>query len=101
MVALKQELKQDVLAVRNELDDLRKSIDSAWVEIDILKNENKSLKNQMASTASKNAKLNEEVSALKDRVIRQEDYSRRENLRFYNIPENLGESIKQCITKSQ
>ena len=56
MVALKQELKQDILAVRNELDDLRKSIDSAWVEIDILKNENKYLKNQVASTASKNAK---------------------------------------------
>ena len=99
MVALKQELKQDILAVRNELDDLRKSIDSAWVEIDILKNENKYLKNQVASTASKNAKLNEEVSALKDRVIRQEDYSRRENLRFYNIPENQGESIERCITK--
>ena len=99
MVALKQELKQDILAVRNELDDLRKSIDSTWVEIDILKNENKYLKNQVASTASKNAKLNEEVSALKDHVIRQEDYSRRENLRFYNMPENQGESIEQCITK--
>ena len=71
-------------------------IDSAWVEI---KKNNESLKDQMVSTASENAKLNEEVSALKDRVIRQEDYSRRENLRFYNIPENQGNSIQQCITK--
>ena len=74
-------------------------LNSAWVEIDILKNENKYLKNQVASTASKNAKLKEEVSAPKDCVIRQKDYSRRENLRFYNLPQNQGESNEQCIVK--
>lgn len=36
---------------------------------------------------------------MKSRVIKLEDYSRRENLRLYNIPENLGESIKECSRK--
>ena len=98
MSALKQELKQEILAVKSELNELRKSTDSAWVEIDALKKENESLKKQMGSTLSENAKLNK-VSAVKDRVIRQEDYSRRENLRFYNVSENQDESIEQCITK--
>ena len=99
MSALKQELKQEILAVKSELNELRKSTDSAWLEIDALKKENDSLKKQMGSTLSENAKLNKEVSAVKDRVIRQEDYSRRENLRFYNVSENQDESIEQCITK--
>ena len=99
MAALKQELKQDILAVRNELSELRKSIDSAWVEINTLKKENESLKKQMASMVSENTKLNEDINTLKNRVIKQEDYSRRENLRFYNIPENQSENTEQCIAK--
>ena len=58
-----------------------------------------SLKEQAASALTKNAKLNEEVSALKDRIIKQEDYSRRENLRFYNISENQGETDDKCVSK--
>ena len=43
--------------------------------------------------------MNEEVSALKDRIIKQEDYSRRENLRFYNISENQGETNEEFGSK--
>ena len=57
MSALKQDLKQEILAVKSELIELRKSTDSAWVEIDALKKENKSLNKQMGSTLSENAKL--------------------------------------------
>ena len=70
-----------------------------WVEINTLKKENESLKKQIASTVSENTKLNEDINTLKDRVIKQEDYSRRENLCFYNIPENQSENMEQCIAK--
>ena len=43
--------------------------------------------------------LSEAVNGLKDRVIKQEDYSRRENLRILNIPENQGETNEQCCDK--
>ena len=99
MTELKQELKQDILAIKNELDELKKSTESAWVEINTLKEENESIKKQMASTLSENAKLSEAVNGLKDRVIKQEDYSRRENLRILNIPENQGETNEQCCDK--
>ena len=36
---------------------------------------------------------------LKNRLIKLEDYSRRENLCFYNIPENPGESSVECSRK--
>ena len=99
MTELKQELKQDILAIKNELDELKKSTESAWVEINTLKEENEAIKKQMASTLSENAKLSEAVNGLKDRVIKQEDYSRRENLRILNIPENQGETNEQCCDK--
>ena len=99
MAALKLELKQDILAIKSDLHDLKKSADGAWKEIESLKEGNESLKEQAASALTKNAKLNEEVSALKDRIIKQEDYSRRENLRFYNISENQGETIEECVSK--
>ena len=99
MAALKLELKQDILAIKSDLNDLKKSVDGAWKDIESLKKENESLKEQAASALTKNAKLNEEVSALKDRIIKQEDYSRRENLRFYNISENQGETNEECVSK--
>lgn len=99
MAALKQECKQDILAIRNELNELKKSTESAWVEINTLKEENESLKKQMASTLSENVRLNEDVNGPRDGVIRQEDYSRRDNLRLYNIPENQDESTEQCRAK--
>ena len=72
-----------------------------WKDIGSLKKENESLKEQAASALTKNVKLNEEVSALKDRIIKQEYYSRRENLRirFYNISENQGETNEECVSK--
>ena len=53
----------------------------------------------MDDTLNKNCKLSEEVDALKGRLIKQEDYSRRENLRFYNIAEEPGETNEECFAK--
>ena len=41
----------------------------------------------------------EEVETLKDRAIKQEDYSRRENLRIINVPEGAEEDNKECVKK--
>ena len=84
---LKDELKGEIKTVRTELSEATKSLNAVWDEIKSLKNENLKLKEQCDNTAKENDKLNKEITILKDRIIKQEDYSRRENLRFYNIPE--------------
>ena len=101
LAALKRDFKQDISAVRSELGEVVKLIESASAEISALKKENESLKPQMATTLCKFTALKEEASGLKERVIRQEDYSRRENLRFYNITEDPNESIEQCKSKAK
>ena len=59
------------------------------------------LKQQLDSTAQENVKLKEVFNseALRVRIVKQEDYSRRENLRFYNIPESAQETNEDCVQK--
>ena len=97
--ALKEELKGEVKAVRTELCEATKSLTAVWEEVQSLKAENQMLKEQCNTTTKENDKLNKEIATLKNRVIKMEDYSRRENLRVYNIPENPGESIVECKRK--
>ena len=97
--ALKIELKGDIKSIRTELRDAVKSLNAAWVEINAIKEKNKYLQECLDSTMEENDKLKEEVGALTVRLVKQEDYSRRENLRFYNIPENPDEDNEECIQK--
>ena len=96
---LKEELKGEIQAVKSELREATKSLSAVWEEVQSLKQKNKDLQDQCDSTTRENNKLNEEISTLKNRLIKLEDYSRRENLRFYNIPENPGESNEECSRK--
>ena len=67
IAALKQELKNDIRVVKNELRDVSTSLDAAWVEVKLLKENNKSLQKHLDDTLNKNCKLSEEVDALKGR----------------------------------
>lgn len=97
--ASKDELKSEIQAVKSELSEVTKSLNAVWEEVQSLKQKNKDLQDQCDITTRENSKLNEEISILKNRLIKLEDYSRRENLRFYNIPENPGESSVECSRK--
>lgn len=46
-----------------------------------------------------NSKLSEEIYVLKGRSIKQDYYSSRENLRFYNIAEEHGDTNVECFAK--
>ena len=85
--------------MKSELSEVTKSLNAVWEEVQSLKQKNKDLQDQCDTTTRENIKLNEKMCALKHRVIKLEDYSRQENLRFYNIPENPGESSVECSRK--
>ena len=100
IAALKCELKEDIKSVRVELNDATKSLNAAWEEVSSLQEKNKILQQQqLDSTAEENVKLKEDFEALRVRIVKQEDYSRRENLRFNNIPESAQETNDDCIQK--
>ena len=99
IAALKHDLKDDIKAVREELNEATKSLNAAWEEVSSLQEKNRILQQQLDSTAEENVKLKEDFEALKVRIVKQEDYSRRENLRFYNIPESAQETNEECVQK--
>ena len=68
-------------------------------EVQSLKQKNKDLQDQCETTTRENSELNEEIGALKNHLIKLEDYSRRENLHFYSILKNPGESSVECSCK--
>ena len=99
IAALKCELKTDIKTVREELNEATKSLNAAWEEVSSLQEKNRILQQQLDSTAEENVKLKEDFEALRVRIVKQEDYSRRENLRFYNIPESAQETNEDCVQK--
>ena len=96
--ASKDELKSEIQAFKSELSG--KSLNAVWEEVQSLKQKNKDIQDQCDAATRENSKLNEKISTLKNRLIKLEDYSRRENLRLYNIPENPGENSVECSRKA-
>ena len=72
---------------------------AAWEEVESLKAKNKHLEDQVEGALQENCQLKKEVEILKDRVVKQEDYRRRENLRIINVPEEAEEDNKECVKK--
>ena len=97
--ALKSELQHEIRVVKKELREVSTLLEAAWVEVEMLKEKNALLDGQLQQTLQKNSNLSEEVRVLQERAIRQEDYSRRENLRFYNIPEDPEETNEENFAK--
>lgn len=115
---LRYELKEEIVGVKNNMAEMEKSVETAWavigeiqtqlkdvsdskeksdrdlesqqVEINRLKRNKLQMDNQRAEIDQLKMKLAEE----QEKVIALETYSRRENLRFMNIPEQTGEN---CI----
>ena len=114
---LRHELKEEIKGVKSTLTEVQKSLESAWNVIPDLRAESKShsdftttyqssldnVKSELAMTSLKNAKLETEIDALKvrfleeqEKVIALENYSRRENLLFMNVPEQTEQEGENC-----
>ena len=99
METLRCQMREDIEAMREELKEAIKSLSAAWEEVESLKAKNKHLEVQVEGALKENCQLKKEVEILKDRAVKQEDYSRRENLRIINVPEEAEEDNKECVKK--
>ena len=76
-----------------------KSLSAVWEEVESQREENKHLEEQVEGALKDYCQLKKEVEILKDRAVKQEDYSRKENLRIINVPEEPEEDKKECVKK--
>ena len=115
---LRHEIQEEIEGVKSTLTCVEKSLESAWNVIADLQVESKShadfkktyqssldnVKSELVMASSKNAKLETEIDTLKvrfleeqEKVIALQNYSRRENLRFMNVPKQEGENCANII----
>ena len=62
-----------------------------------IKQQDEQNKVQLAQLETDNARLQAEVSAAKARAVKLENYTRRENIRLLNVPENEDENCKEIV----
>ena len=112
------EFKHEINVVKSTLSELEKSVNLAWANIEDLQQESKALKDSKSShqkmmdeqTAeiqslkvdlkklqAENEKLKPALKEAQENLVALENYTRRENLRFMNIPESKGENCQDII----
>ena len=121
MATLRCELKAEIEGVKITMKEMEKSLEAAWDAIGDIQEESKAscasrkkLQTDLDSQSAEIVQLNRRQSQLDDhrkqiedlksklakeqeKVIALETYSRRENLRFMNIPEEPGENCIDTI----
>ena len=80
--SLRADVNAQLSILKNNTDDLKTSLDAAWIEIEALKQQDEQNKVQLTQLETDNARLQAEVSAAKARAVKLENYTRRENIRL-------------------
>ena len=115
---LTNEFKHEINVVKSTMIELEKSVNHAWATIEDLQQESKALKDSKSSHQKMMDEQTVEIQGLKadlkklqaenemlkpalkeaqENLVALENYTRRENLRFMNIPENRGENCQDII----
>ena len=92
-----ESLKSEIIELRNVVKNLKDSLDTAQENINQLQTE---LAETMASVKDNSESIDDidaDIEALKRRNIRLEAYTRRENIRIYNVEEVAEEKTEEVV----
>lgn len=90
--------------LENRNQELLRSLEFTQSEVDLIKNENTKLKEDLSNLKIeliKKTDTEEKINKINDRLDYQEDYSRRNNLRFDGLEERPNESWEETQEKVQ
>ena len=100
LCGLRQEMKEEIDMLKSNIKGVEKSVDEIWATIEDMKEATKALKDsktvqedEMQELRALLTKTKAELKEERDKVIELEDYTRRENLKFHNIPESEEEGV--------
>lgn len=102
LCGLRQEMKEEIDMLKSNIKGVEESVKEIWVTIEDMKEATKALKDSkmiqedgMQELRALLTKTKAELKEERDKVIELEDYTRRENLKFHNIPESEAEGVSQ------
>lgn len=97
MESFKSDLKAEIQVLRSSVAELENAAATSSDKIDSLEESNKTLSLALAVQEQAVDELRTQLKKEKEKVLHLEEYSRRENLIFRNIPESSGENCKEVI----
>ena len=97
MEIFKQDLKAEVQGLRNTVTELEMAAQMSSSKIEFLEKSNKSLSLSMAFQVKEIDMLRARLKKEKEKVLHLEEYPRRENLIFRNVPERPRENCRELI----
>ena len=90
-------LKNEICGLRRELKSLQDSLDFANQDIDTLKAGFAKTLETVEENVEDIQSLDEDIEALKRRNIKLEAYTRRENVRIFNVKEEVKENTEETV----
>ena len=90
-------LKNEICGLRRELKSLQDSLDFANQDIDTLKAGLAKTLETVEENVEDIESLDEDIEALKRRNIKLEAYTRRENVRIFNVKEEVEENTEEIV----
>ncbi len=98
MDCFQHEIKRNVKDLKATVSSVEKSLEEAWARIDDQANDVKdSQQKEIDKLKTELQKTTLPLNAERENNIALENYTRRENLKFMNIPEERGENCKEKI----
>ena len=108
LCGLRQEMEEGIDTLKSNIKGVEKRVNEMWATIEDMKEATKTLKDsktvqedKMQELRALLTKTKAELKEERDKVIELEDYTRRENLKFHNIPKSeeqgVNHSPKQVI----
>ena len=96
---LRHQLRNDIKLLRDELEDIKTSTNSAWEEIENMKGNMAAVSADIVGMKSEIQILKDQLKVEKDGNVKLEQYTCRENIRLLNVAEGEDEGAEQLFIK--
>ena len=104
MILLDTEIKDEIKGVKTTVIEIEKSLEEVWSYIDENKDQLEAQKEIKECQQNEIDQMKLELASIQDLLAKErekntalENYTRRENLKFMNIPEREGENCKKLV----
>ena len=99
MEHIKHQLRNDIKLLRDDLEEIKTSLNNAWEEIDNIKGNMAAASADIVGMKSEIQILKDQLKVEKDRNVKLEQYTRRENIRLLNVAEGEDEDTEKLFIK--
>ena len=96
---MRHELRHDMKKLNEEIQEVKRSLDIAWLEIEDSKSNMAKASEDIVIMKAKISSLKDQHKVEREKNVKSEQYTRHENLRLLNVQETEEEDTEQLFTQ--